>query len=216
MSEEKLVLSHNDILNLEKYYRINLINKISGLKSANLIGTASKNGQTNLAIFNSVIHVGANPPYLGFLLRPLTVERQTYNNIKETGYFTINQIIESIHQQAHQTSAKYPSETSEFDACELTAYWMKDFGVPFVDESPIKIGLSFVEEQEIKANGTVLIVGKIDHLILPKSSVNEEGHINLETLGGIGIGGLDTYYSCKEIAQYEFARPNKKTTIKTG
>ncbi len=214
--EDKLVFDHNALLNLEKYYRINLINKISGIKSANLIGSASKNRITNVAVFNSVIHVGANPPYLGFLLRPLTVERQTYNNIKETGCFTINQITASIHQQAHQTSAKYPAEISEFEACDLTEYWLNDFKAPFVEESHIKIGLSYVEEQEIKANGTILIVGKIEQLILPKSSVLEDGHINLEMLHGIGIGGLDTYYTCQQLNRFEFARPNQKTRVISG
>jgi len=205
-----LILNHEEILNLEKYYRINLINKISGLKSANLLGTVNTSGVTNLAIFNSVIHVGANPPYLGFLLRPLTVERHTYNNIKETGCFTINQITETNHQKAHQTSAKYQEDISEFDACSLSEYWLNDFNAPFVHESPVKIGLSFIEEQEIKANGTVFIVGKVEHLILPKHLVAPDGHISFEALDGIAISGLDTYYTCKEHARYEFARPEKE------
>ena len=41
--------NYNDILGLEKYYRISLINKISGLKSANLIGTKDIQGILNLS-----------------------------------------------------------------------------------------------------------------------------------------------------------------------
>jgi flavin reductase (DIM6/NTAB) family NADH-FMN oxidoreductase RutF len=96
-----------DILKFEKLYRATFINSISGFKSASLIGTMSSKGKTNLAIFNSVIHVGANPPLMGFLMRPVSVERHTYNNIKETGYFTINHINKEIFKQAHQTSASY-------------------------------------------------------------------------------------------------------------
>jgi len=86
------VFTYNDLMQLPSRYRGVLLNKVSGLKSANLIGTKSKEGQTNLAVFNSVVHIGANPPYLGFILRPTTVERHTYENIKETGVYTFNQI----------------------------------------------------------------------------------------------------------------------------
>ncbi|PTL98815.1 MAG: flavin oxidoreductase, partial [Candidatus Arcticimaribacter sp.] len=51
-------------------YRLNMINSCTGYKSANLIGTQSKEGNTNLAVFNSVVHLGSNPPLIGFILRP--------------------------------------------------------------------------------------------------------------------------------------------------
>ena len=75
----------NDLDGLSKIYRLNLINSITGYKSANLIGTQSLNGKTNLAIFSSVIHLGSNPALIGFVLRPTTVPRHTYSNLKATG-----------------------------------------------------------------------------------------------------------------------------------
>ena len=60
----------NDLDGLSKVYRLNLINSITGYKSANLIGTQNLNGITNLAIFSSIIHIGSNPPLMGFILRP--------------------------------------------------------------------------------------------------------------------------------------------------
>ncbi|MCK7516855.1 MAG: flavin reductase family protein [Ignavibacteriales bacterium] len=80
-----MIITKENILQFEKLYRTNLFNSLSGFKSANLIGTISKEGKTNLAIFSSVIHVGANPPLMGLLMRPVSVERHTYHNIKETG-----------------------------------------------------------------------------------------------------------------------------------
>ena len=87
-----MLITKENILDFEKLYRTNLTNSLSGFKSANLIGTISKEGKTNLAIFNSVIHVGANPPLMGLLMRPVSDERHTYTNIKETNHFTINHI----------------------------------------------------------------------------------------------------------------------------
>lgn len=199
-----------EILSLEKYYRISLINKISGLKSANLIGTKNKNGISNLAIFNSVIHIGANPPLLGFIMRPLVVDRHTYSNIKEIGYFTINHVCKEIHKNAHMTSAKFSKEVSEFNECGLTEIYIDDFPAPFVQESKIKIGLSFQEESLINVNKTILMIGRIEKIILPDDEIKNDGDINLETLNTIGIGGLDTYYECKRIARYEYARVNNE------
>ena len=42
------------IQNLPKINRLNLVNSCTGYKSANLIGTKSKDGKTNLAIFSSI------------------------------------------------------------------------------------------------------------------------------------------------------------------
>ncbi|MEO0572792.1 MAG: flavin reductase [Bacteroidota bacterium] len=199
--------SYDDLMELPSRYRGTLLNMVSGLKPANLIGTKSKEGQTNLAVFNSVVHIGANPPYLGFVLRPTTVERHTYENIKETGVYTINQITTQIYSQAHQTSAKYKRSVSEFDAVELTESYHEDFPAPFVDESPIKMGLRFEEEHYIKCNATRLVIGKVEHLLLPDDSVEDDGHIALEKLNGIGIAGLDTYYSIEKLNRYGYAKP---------
>jgi len=197
----------DEIMRLPSRYRANLINKVSGFKPANLIGTKSKSGQTNLAVFNSVLHIGANPPYLGFILRPTTVERHTYENIKETGVYSINQITTAIHKQAHQTSAKYDRDISEFEAVGLTEFYQNDFHAPFVTESHIKIGLSFQEEQLIKCNDTRLVIGKIEYLILPEVAILEDGDVALEELDTAAIAGLYNYYKPEHLGKYGYVKP---------
>lgn len=44
--------SEEDIEDLDKLFRINLINSCTGYKSANLIGTKSDEGIPNVAIFS--------------------------------------------------------------------------------------------------------------------------------------------------------------------
>jgi len=194
-------ITNENILAFEKLYRTNFVNSVSGFKSANLIGTISKEGKTNLAIFSSVIHVGANPPLMGFLMRPISVERHTYTNIKETNLFTINHINKEIFKQAHQTSARYDKDVSEFDECGLTPEYSETIKAPYVKESTIKIGLKFVEEQEIKANGTIFIVGEIVEIILPDDVVAKDGYVDIERAGTIAISGLDSYHETKRIAR---------------
>lgn len=202
-----MITSKNDILHFEKLYRTNFVNSLSGFKSANLIGTISKEGKTNLAIFSSVIHVGANPPLIGMLIRPDSVPRHTYSNIKETNYFTINHINKDIYQKAHQTSARYDKDVSEFDECGLTPEYSDTIKAPYVRESKIKIGCRLVEEHEIKSNGTIFIVGEILEVILPDDIVGEDGFIDIEKAGTIAISGLDSYHETKRISRLSYAKP---------
>ena len=128
--------TRENINTLDKITRINLINSCSGYKSANLIGSISKEGVPNVAVFSSVTHLGSNPPTLGFILRPTTVPRDTYKNIKETGVFTINHIFEDIIADAHHSSAKYDQEVSEFDMTNLESQYHQNCIAPFVKGSP--------------------------------------------------------------------------------
>lgn len=208
--DKNAIFSFDDLIRLESRYRGRLLNKVTGYKTANLIGTKSKEGNSNLAVFNSVVHIGANPPYLGFILRPTTVDRHTYDNIKETDYYTINQITSAIHQRAHQTAAKYDRSVSEFEACGLTEAYHTDFFAPFVRESLIKIALQFEEERLITCNDTRLIIGKVAHLILPEAAIAEDGDVALEQLDAVAIGGLDTYYTAKKLGRYAYAKPEQQ------
>ena len=200
-------ITKEQTLKFEKLYRAAFVNSLSGFKSANLIGSISVEGKTNLAIFNSVIHVGANPPALGFLMRPVSVERHTYNNIKETECFTINHINKEIFKQAHQTSARYDENISEFDACGLTPEYTETIKAPYVKESKIKMGLKFVEELEIKFNGTIFIAGEIIEIILPDDVTSKDGFVDVEKAGSIAISGLDSYHQTKRISRLEYAKP---------
>lgn len=211
-----MYFSKADILNLERIKRINIINSVSGIKPGNLIGTKSKLGISNLAIFSSVVHLGSSPGYLGFIMRPSDeVRRDTYENIKATGFFTINHIHSAFAKNAHYTSAKFAADVSEFDTCGLTEEFKLDFQAPFVKESQLKMGLKHVESVPIKSTNTMMIIGEIQHLFLPEQAMNDEGMINLETIDDVGISGLNVYYKLKQLDTYPFARvaevPNFKT-----
>lgn len=202
-------LTREDIQNTERIKRLNIINSITGIKPANLIGTVSGDGKTNLAIFSSVIHLGSNPALIGFILRPdREAGQHTYDNIRENIFYTINHIHESFIEQAHYTSAKFKREESEFDTCALTEEYAGDFTAPFVKESTLKMGMKLAEIIPIERNGTVLIIGEVEHLMIPDAAVDEQGQIDLSQPDDVGISGLNTYYRLEKIAQFPYARPN--------
>lgn len=191
---------------LDRVTRLKIINSVTGIKPGNLIGTISESGATNLAVFSSIIHLGSNPSLLGFISRPQTEEvGHTLRNILQTEYYTINHIHPEFVEKAHYTSAKFSSDVSEFDACNLSEEYINHFKAPFVQESIFKMGLRFKEAMDIKLNGTVLVIGEIEELIIAdKAFVN--GDIDLEASEGVGISGLNTYYSLKKIDSYPYAR----------
>lgn len=208
-------LNKADIENTSRIRRLNIINGISGIKSANLIGSSSKKNGSNLAIFSSVIHIGSDPALLGFLLRPAyDVPRNTYSNIKENGFFTINHVHESFIEKAHYTSAKFDHGVSEFEKCGLTEEYLFDFRAPFVKESRLKIGLKFVQELDIQSNGTKLIIGEIQELVMPEDCLDDKGYVRLDRLFDVGIGGLNSYYSLRRIANFPYAREGEVPDFK--
>ena len=208
--------SEEDILQMPKVKRLNIINSITGIKPANLISTIDEGNRHNLAIFSSVVHLGSNPALIGFILRPQQkIRRHTYENILENGYYTINHLPNHKTLEGHYTSAKFDKETSEYDVCHFTPEFQHDFPVPYVKESFLKMGLKHVESIPIKYNGTVMIVGKILQVYVAKSSLSEEGYINLEEAKSVGISGLNTYYDLKKIASYPYARPHELPHFKS-
>jgi flavin reductase (DIM6/NTAB) family NADH-FMN oxidoreductase RutF len=201
--------NEKNIDDLDKIYRINLINSCSGYKSANLLGSVSAMGTPNVAVFSSVTHLGSNPPTLGFILRPTTVPRDTYKNIRETGVFTINHIFENIIEDAHHTSARYPEEVSEFDMTNLQLETKEDCIAPFVKGSPVQMQMKYMEEVYIKSNDVLMVVAQIAKLYIQDDLLHEDGFVNLAKGKVATINGLDGYSIPLLKTRFEFQRPKK-------
>ncbi|MEM9052918.1 MAG: flavin reductase, partial [Bacteroidota bacterium] len=200
-----------DIEGMEKRFRANFINSISGFKSANLIGSSNEAGVLNLAVFSSVVHIGANPPLLGFILRPTHVERNTYNNILAKGYYTINAVSESQVAEAHKTSAKYPSEISEFDKTVFTPE-INSYGVPCVHESPISVTCKLESDQLIELNQTRFIIGQVIEVKID-GEIGSDGFVDLSGLGIAAITGMDSYHKVSAGTRFSYSRPDQPIHI---
>lgn len=201
--------SKEKISNLDKIYRLNLINSCTGYKSANLLGSIDSTGNTNLAVFSSITHLGSNPAMIGFVLRPRTVPRNTYNNMFKLKYFTVNHINVHDIKDAHHTSAKYPKEISEFDQTNLEAEYLDSFIAPFVKSSKIKLACKYLNEYDIKENDTILVVASIEGIYIDDGILQDDGWLRLDLAKTVAINGLDGYAETKLIERFEYARPKK-------
>jgi flavin reductase (DIM6/NTAB) family NADH-FMN oxidoreductase RutF len=201
------IFTRTELAETERRKRANLINSLSGYKPANLIGTISGSGVHNLAIFTSVVHIGADPPLLGFVMRPIRdAPRHTYQNIKSNGYFTINHVHESFADNAHFTSAKFADDESEFDHCGLTPEFLSGFTAPFVAESKVKMGLRLVEEIPVTSNDTILMIGEIEILSIPEFAQMDDGSLDLNVVNDVCVSGLDTYHAVSKIMSLPYAK----------
>ena len=204
-----------DISELERLERLNLINSVTGFKSANLIGTIDSKGNSNLTIFSSVFHLGSNPALIGMIVRPLVGMRHTYENIIETGYYTVNHVGAEFIENAHYTSAKFEKEESEFDACNLTQQFVGDFKAPYVRESRVKLGVKLVDDMLIESNQTRLVIGAIEHIYIEGDAIKSDGSVNLEGLGSVCISGLDTYHRAQEGTTFPYAKKEEIPALKS-
>lgn len=201
-----------DINLLSKTEKTHLINSLGGFKSVGLIGTQNKKGNTNLAIFSSIFHLGANPPFIALIFRPTPPLRDTFNNILETGFYTINHLNENIYKQAHQTSARYDTAVTEFDTTGLTAEYKNNFLAPYVNESNIQIGVEFKERIDITINNTTMVIGEIVQIYFPENCQSEDGFLDLEKANTVTCSGLDCYHTTKKLDRLSYAKPNIEIT----
>ncbi|MEM9546065.1 MAG: flavin reductase [Bacteroidota bacterium] len=200
-----MLQTKEEINNLDRIYRLNLINSITGIKPANLIGTRSMDGRDNVAIFSSIVHLGSNPAQIGFVMRPQTKSKgDTYSNINETGYYTINHVSERLIKKAHYTSAKLASSASEFDRMKIDREFINGFHAPFVKDSMVKIGMQHLQSIPLP-NECTFIIGSVELVVYPENVINDLGQLNLATYDCTGISGLNTYYGLHKLASFPYA-----------
>jgi flavin reductase (DIM6/NTAB) family NADH-FMN oxidoreductase RutF len=204
----KKYFSYESIMEMPKHQKTHFINSLGGFKSVSLLGTQNSLGQTNLAIFSSIFHIGAHPPLIALIFRPSPPERDTLRNLLETGYYTINHINQAIYKQAHQTSARYDDTISEFEATGLQAEFKNNFLAPFVKESNIQMGVEFKERIDITINNTIMIIGQIKEVYVPENCINEDGFIDLEKANTVTCSGLDCYHTTSKLDRLSYAKPN--------
>ena len=206
-------VSKKDISTMDKVRRLNLINSCTGYKSANLIATKSLENIENVAVFSSITHLGSNPAMLGFIIRPTTVPRDTYKNIRETLFFTVNHISSEIIADAHQTSANYDDTVSEFDKTNLESEYKENIAFPFVKNAPVQLLCKYLNEYYIAENNTIHIIASIENIFYNENLEHKDGWLQLDKANVVAINGLDGYCLPKLINRFEYARVEVSSKI---
>ena len=123
--------------------------------------------------------------------------------------YTFNALTPEMTQRGHHTSARFPREQSEFEACGFEPSWQMPIKAPFVAESPLQIGLKLVEHQPLGINGTHLIIGGVESVQFSDDALRDDGSVDLNTLGLVAAVGLDAYHEVAPGQRYAYAKPDR-------
>jgi flavin reductase (DIM6/NTAB) family NADH-FMN oxidoreductase RutF len=146
------------------------------------------------------------------VIRPDSVDRHTWQNIQATGSYTLNAVGADYYAKAHQTSARYDNQTSEFVAVGLNPEYRDGVIAPFVAESAIKIGLELQEFQRVECNGTLVVIGKVVYVEINQALMTEDGSVDLVKAQSVGSIGLDGYVDLSWIDRLSYAKPDREPT----
>ncbi len=171
-----------------------------------MVGTKSADGNANVAIFSSLIHLGASPALLGLISRPDSVQRDTLQNILDTKEYTLNYIQSSEYKKAHQTSARYSRGVSEFEKVGFSELYHPSCYAPFVENAVVKIAMKLEDTISIPLNGTILIVGSVMQVDIEASMVGQDGFVALSEADVLISQGLDAYFVSKAIGRLPYAK----------
>ena len=173
------------------------------------ISSISKDGIPNLAPFSFFNAVGEDPPHVMFsTVRPNNSNKDTLNNVLETGQFVVNMVVENIVEQMNTTSQSVSSDVNEFELAGLTAIPSLKVKAPRVKESPINMECELVHHYTLEDNkhgGATILIGRVIMFHIDESVLLDDFKINMETykpvarLAGSNYSKLGEIFSIKRI-----------------
>lgn len=201
-----MIINENEVSSWDASYKLTFLNALAGYKSVHLLGSMSSKSRTSLKLIESLISFDDDPMQVAFVIGPSSRQRQAYENIIESEYFTINHIHKSFLKQAHYTAIQLENDMSEFEACNLKEEYIQGFRAPFVKESTIKFGLSLLEDVQVRSNNSHIILGKVQLIDVNTEYVGANGQIDLQMAHDVCVAGVNQYSSVTKFVQYPTAR----------
>ncbi|MEW5675367.1 flavin reductase family protein [Flavobacterium enshiense] len=173
------------------------------------ISSINKDGIPNLAPFSFFNAVGEDPPHVMFsTVRPNNTNKDTLNNVLETGQFVVNMVVEDIVEKMNTTSQSVGPEINEFELAGLTPAPSVKVKAPRVLESPINMECELVHHYTLEDNkhgGATIIIGRVVMFHVAENVLLDDFKINMETykpvarLAGSNYSKLGEIFSIKRI-----------------
>jgi flavin reductase (DIM6/NTAB) family NADH-FMN oxidoreductase RutF len=171
------------------------------------ISSVSKDGIPNLAPFSFFNAVGEDPPHVMFsTVRSGNTNKDTLNNVLETGQFVVNMATEDLVDAMNATSVNLPPDGNEFDYAGLTAEPSVLVKPPRVKESPVSFECELVHHYSLEGHtdgGATIMIGRIvmfhvdDSVLLDDYKINQEVYRPIARLAGANYAKLGEIFSIK-------------------
>lgn len=173
------------------------------------VSSLSESGVANLAPYSFFNGIGANPPTLMFsaVNRRDGSTKDTVANIEATKEFVVNVVSYDNREAMNKSSADFPPDESEIDACNLTSGESSCVKAPYIKEAPIHMECSLNQivhlgEGPLAAN---VIFGNILKVYISDDILDDEGNVDASKLDSIGRLGGSSYSRTTE--RFEIERP---------
>jgi flavin reductase (DIM6/NTAB) family NADH-FMN oxidoreductase RutF len=198
--------SRSDLLGLDRRYRRDLINRVSGSRTVWLLTSRSLDGTANIGLFSQVVHIGANPPLMGVLFRPKTDWHHSLDNIEETKLYGLHAVHTDRWQNAHATSFAFKASQSEFDECGWSEEKMPESDLPIIKDSLARIVLEPKEIVHIRSNQCRMVVGHILSIQIREDQLDSDQLPR--PADWLNVSGLDLYINNQVIDTADECRKN--------
>lgn len=169
------------------------------------VSSLSASGILNAAPFSFFNVFGADPAalVLGVNRRP-GGQKDTYQNIVETGDFVINIVNFALAQRMNACSADVAPIVDEFELSGLTPQPSVLVRAPRIAQSPIQFECRLTQTVEVAA-GRALILGEVLYVHVADEVLDDGGTIDQAKLDAVGRMGGHWYARTRDL--FAMARP---------
>lgn len=189
--------------NWDQMYRGQFFNSLYGARSVALL--CSQGEVWNAAPVSQIIHVGANPPRVGVLMRPNSAKHQSQSNLFREPWASLHFMPEDHAHRVHQASAAYTDHDSELAILGWDFHPWEDYPAILLKDACLSLCLE-VNEVLALQNGTALYVFDI-HAIESQGTPDSLGHWPI-TENILHSQGLDYYgHAVMTHGPLPYARP---------
>ncbi|MBY8962009.1 flavin reductase family protein [Flavobacterium sp. D11R37] len=171
------------------------------------VSTTDAEGNYNLAPFSFFNAVGEDPPHVMFsTVRTGNVNKDTLNNVLQTGEFVVNMATEDLVEKMNTTSANLKPDESEFELAGLTPAPSLFVKAPRVLESPVNMECKLVHNYSLedhKNGGATIMIGRVvmfhvdDSILLDNYKINQDAYRPVARLAGWNYSKLGEIFSIK-------------------
>jgi len=171
------------------------------------ISTVDREGNNNLAPFSFFNVVGEDPPHVMFsTVRTGDKNKDTLNNVLETGQFAVNLVTEDLVEQMNMTSGTFDHHTDEFEVAGLTPIACETIAPKRVAEAKAHFECEMVHHYFLeghKNGGACVVIGKVLMMHVSDEILSDNYRINLDKyhpvarLAGSNYSKLGEVFSVK-------------------
>ncbi len=172
------------------------------------VTTVNVAGQTNAAPFSFFNAMGSEPPVvvLGFQTNADGTQKDTPNNIIETGVFVVNLVDEPLAAQMNICAATLSADVDEIALAQLEIIPSLGIAPPRLRAAPVSMECKLLNSVPL-AGGGLIIIGEVLHFHVRDDIITSQDPLRLDINKLAPISRLNGPKYGRITDQFEIERP---------